>query len=195
VVESCVNFLNHPKVKNAQLSHKKDFLRKKGLSEDEITEAIKRADTYSQPIQQTQQFYPQNNSNNNKYPQQPFNPQNYNSQFQNNNFQNQNQNQFQQQQMPPRPPQPQLWYRSGWGLTSAIVSVAAIGVGIGYVAKHYLLPMISKKSEISNEEKEKQKKIEEEKQSQIKSNSRNGKCSSIFAISNKRIERSIETTE
>lgn len=47
LVNSSVNFLNHPKVKPSPLSQKMAFLQKKGLTQEEIQEALNRANAAS----------------------------------------------------------------------------------------------------------------------------------------------------
>jgi hypothetical protein len=44
VVASCVAFLNHPKVKGSPQESKLQFLKKKGLTQDEIDESFRRAE-------------------------------------------------------------------------------------------------------------------------------------------------------
>ncbi len=51
-VQNAVNFLNHAKVKSSALGKKIAFLEHKGLNDDEITEALKRANISSEDIKQ-----------------------------------------------------------------------------------------------------------------------------------------------
>jgi len=44
LVATCVNFLNHPKVKASPLQQKITFMQKKGLTQEEIQEAMRRAE-------------------------------------------------------------------------------------------------------------------------------------------------------
>jgi hypothetical protein len=52
LIEKAIGFLTHPKVADTALSRKRDFLReKKGMTEAEINEAVKRAGVTDAPLQ------------------------------------------------------------------------------------------------------------------------------------------------
>ncbi|GAB1608306.1 peroxisomal membrane protein PEX14-like [Argonauta hians] len=62
LINTAVSFLKHEKVRNTSTAHKKSFLNRKGLSEDEILEAFRRSGTSEEeagfyPPQPLQPFY------------------------------------------------------------------------------------------------------------------------------------------
>ncbi len=61
-VRNAVNFLNHERVKSSSLGKRIAFLEHKGLNDDEITEALKRANISSEDIKQAMDAA--NNNNN-----------------------------------------------------------------------------------------------------------------------------------
>eukprot|EP01114_Cavostelium_apophysatum_P005632 TRINITY_DN1681_c0_g1_i1.p1 TRINITY_DN1681_c0_g1~~TRINITY_DN1681_c0_g1_i1.p1 ORF type:complete len:495 (+),score=155.05 TRINITY_DN1681_c0_g1_i1:30-1514(+) len=140
VVNSCVNFLNHPKVKSAPLSEKMAFFRKKGLTDEEIQLALTRAGvsqngtTTSQsslspaapPAVPLPPSYPPSNLPGT--PMQPYVPNvPYPSQ---------------QLGYPLPPPQKQSWYNGSLGLAVTAASCISVGVGLAFVAKKFIQPLL-----------------------------------------------------
>jgi len=166
VVNSAVSFLTHEKVKNAPLSQKMAFFQKKGVTQEEIQEALRRADqklgtnlanqspssTPAVAPRPTLPNYP--NQNQIQQPNMPMQP-NYQQQMMG----------YPQQQMGygpivPQPPKTP-WYGTSMGLAITAVGCVSIGIGIAYLTKRFIAPLIFKDPEVEAKRISEQKAKEE----------------------------------
>lgn len=175
VVASCVSFLNHPKVKQAPLSQKMAFLQKKGLTNEEIQEALTRANStssdnlqpnlqYQQPVSQFNQPISVQPSRQVAVPP-PISQYNQPAYYSPSMYQPVNPyiqpNQLQQPILP--------WYASRSGLAVTAVTCVGLGVGLAVLAKRYVVQSLWNSSSAEEEKKEKELKLlEEERKSQLK---------------------------
>jgi len=161
IVNSCVNFLNHPKVKNYPLAQKTEYLKKKGLTPEEIQEAFQRANGGTSTTSKTVSIVPPAPAlpSPPSYSQPPYNqyPQGY-----------QNGPPYQPPQygmyVPPQNMQvANSWY-NGRGFAATAITCFSIGVGITILAKKFI-PWFGGDSDEQREkdqEKEKETKVMEQ---------------------------------
>jgi len=116
IVNSSVNFLNHPKVKPSPLSQKMAFLQKKGLTQEEIQEALNRANVV------TPTYAPQPAATIGVIPPPQYAPP------------------IPYQQPVRIQPVSSPWYGGKLGFLLTAVTCVGAGVGFTFLAKKYLLP-------------------------------------------------------
>ncbi|PRP84677.1 peroxisomal membrane protein PEX14-like [Planoprotostelium fungivorum] len=157
LIESSINFLNHPRVKPSPKDQKIAFLKKKGLTTEEIDEAFRRVsgdDASAVGGLQQPASRPVGRPANEglQVPPPPYYPP-------------------PQQQIIQAPPVQPGWYQTGTGLALIIFGAAGLGLGASYVAQK-LIPWFSgndtKKAAEEAERKAKENQIVEQLMSSVK---------------------------